>query len=274
MYTVSKRAKEYKQPRGGFLKPSEFKKIKLESKNELYEVENISPGIVGTVVDYMTRYLNNLCAEKAFSISLSGAKMLNMENIAMDLLSQIDGLNEKSIIAACKLVGFDTVLRAGKITYRPIEEINPDQNTIFNIMEMIERTKQFTELYGPIVLDGITFLGGYTETVISGDADFMTEDTIWDFKVSKNPIKSFQTLQILMYYLMGCKAIKLNIEYDFKNKIKNLGIYNPRLNEVYIKCISEIDKSIIEQVENEVIGYTDKKGDPWLKNILNNMVKK
>lgn len=273
MYTVTKRAKEFKQPRGGFLKPSSFKVINLNDGIILKDNENISPGIVGTVVDYMTRFINDTPVEEAFVISLRGAKILKKENIAKKLLDNINGLDNESILYACKIVGFDTVLRAGPMTYKPIEEINPNEDTIFNIITMIKRTQAFLKEYGPIVAEGMTFLGGYTPTVISGDADFMTEDTIWDLKVTKNPIKSSQTLQILMYYLMGCKAIQLNTEYDFKNKIKKLGIYNPRKNEVYIKDISEIDSHTIEQVESEVIGYGKDVIDPYLKGMFEKLNK-
>lgn len=54
---------------------------------------------------------------------------------------------------------------------------------------MIERALKFFERYGPKILDGFTFEGGYTYIVSSGDGDFITEDTLWDFKVSKLPIK-------------------------------------------------------------------------------------
>ena len=272
MYTVSKRAKEYKQPRGGFLPPNSFETIKLDDGIELKE-ENISPSTVGIAVDYMSRFMEGASVEKAFEISIRGAKIIKKEEKAKELLKGITGLNDKSIISACKLTGFDTVLRAGPITYKPIEEINPDEDTIFNIITMIKRSQNFFKNYGPVINEGMTFLGGYTPTVISGDADFMTENTIWDFKVSKYPIKPPQTLQILMYYLMGCRTIELNAEYDFKNQIKNLGIYNPRKNEVYIKKISDIEKSVILEVEKEVIGYGDKIIDPHLKSILERLWK-
>lgn len=267
MYTVSKRANDYKQPRGGFIPPSTFEKIKIEDGIELKE-ENISPGIIGTVVDYMVRFLNGSLLDEAFAIPMLGAKLLKKEKEASQLLDSIDGLDDNSIIAACKIVAFDAVVRAGVIAYKPIEEINPDEHTVFNIKTMIKRCQKFIENYGPIVDEGMTFIGGYTETVVSGDADFMTEDTIWDLKVTKNAIKSSQTLQILMYYLMGCRTIILNADYDFKNKIKKIGIYNPRLNEIYIKSINEIDEQIIKEVEEQVIGYNSKSIDPHLKSML------
>lgn len=108
MYTVSKRAKEYKQPRGGFLPPSSFKIISLEDTVTLKNQENISPTIVGMTVDYMTRFLEGTTLEEAFKISLQGAELINKANEAELLLKNITGLNKESIIAACKIVGFDS----------------------------------------------------------------------------------------------------------------------------------------------------------------------
>lgn len=270
MYTVSKRAKTYKQPRGGFVNPKSFEESEIFKFEELNEEENISPSIVGTTVDYMTRFLMSGDKKEAFKISLMGAKRLNDNEFkkAKELLNNIKGADNESIINACKLVGYDTALRAGVMAYRPIEEINPDKNTVFNILIMIKRSVNFFEEYGPVVLDGFGFLGGYTKTVISGDADFLTDDTIWDFKVSKNELKSAQTLQLYMYYLMGCRAIQLNAKYEFKDKVKNIGFFNPRLSKVYIKPVSSIDDEIKKEVENDVIGYREKEIDPHLKQLF------
>ena len=273
MYTVSLRAKTYKQPRGGFISPKGFEEYEIFEFEKLYEEENISPSIVGTVVDYMTRFILNHNKEEAFKISIMGAERLSKNDLkkAKALLNNVKGLDNVSLTSACKLVGYDTVLRAGAHTYIPIEEINPDNKTVFNILIMIKRSEKFFHEYGPVILDGFCFLGGYTKTVFSGDADFLTEDTIWDFKVSKNGLKSAQTLQLYMYYLMGCRAIKLNAEYDFKNKIKKLGFFNPRLSKVYIKDILSINEGTKKEVENEVIGYRDNEIDPHLKMILEKM---
>ena len=139
----------------------------------------------------------------------------------------------------------------------PISQINPDSKTIYNILIMIKRSEEFFKEYGPVVLSGFTFQGAYTKIVSSGDADFFTDDTLWDFKVSKNSLNSQQTLQLYMYYLMGCRTDKLNSEYNFKNRIKNIGFFNPRLSKVYIKKVSEIRPDIKKYIETEAIGYED-----------------
>ena len=52
---------------------------------------------------------------------------------------------------------------------------------------------------------------GYTKIVNAGDGDFLTKDTLWDFKVSKSKIDRKQTLQILMYWIMGKHSGKKNL---------------------------------------------------------------
>ncbi|PFR64601.1 hypothetical protein COK29_26985, partial [Bacillus cereus] len=101
-----------------------------------------------------------------------------------------------------------------------------------------------------IVKDGFTFKGGYTPSINTGDGDFLTENTIWDFKVSKSVPTNKHTLQLLIYYLMGVDSI----HSEFK-QIENLGIFNPRLNKVYLLPISTISNEIINEVNTTVIGY-------------------
>lgn len=52
---------------------------------------------------------------------------------------------------------------------------------------MVDRSVEFWKSYGPIVKDGFDFKpNGYARTVDRGDGDYLTADTIWDFKVSLN----------------------------------------------------------------------------------------
>ena len=131
-----------------------------------------------------------------------------------------------------------------------MELIDPDRATIDNIKEMIKRSLYFFKEYGPIIKDGFTFEGGYADTISSGDGDFMNNDTIWDFKVSKNPLTNKHTLQLLIYYLMGLHST----HQEFKN-IEYIGIYNSRLYSVYRYKIDDIPHGVITDIEKYVIGY-------------------
>lgn len=240
------------QPRGGYIKPKDFVTTTLDGggMEDLNPEENITPALVGIAVDYLTRFMSGTPAKEAFGISQLGADAVGESSLFEELVNQIQGLDANSIEAAVKLSGFDSAFRAGVVAYRPVEDINPDEPTIDNIRTMVERSLKFFEAYGPKVLDGLTFQGGYTDRVASGDGDFLTEDTLWDFKVSKKNLMSKYTLQLLMYWRMGLHSI--HPEYQ---NVKYLGVYNPRMNVVYRLDVEAIAPEVIEEVESDVIGY-------------------
>ena len=250
MTSVTQRISLVKQPRGGFLPVKLFSEEKLSDEKELFSQENVSPNLVGLCVDYLSRFMIGSDKERAFEISLLGASLVGMKVQAQKFLSKITGLDDSSIANACKLVGFDVIYRAGMAFYKPVEEIDPDEQTIANIRIMVERSLAFFADYGPVVKDGFDLKGAYTDLITIGDGDFLTADTLWDFKVSKAKPSKTHTLQLLVYYLMGIRSI----HSEFAS-IEYLGLYNPRQNVVYRLGISDIPKETIELVEHEVIGY-------------------
>lgn len=265
MSTVTARINEIKQPKGGYIKLSQFSVEEIADGNILNISENIHPTVIGMAVDYLTRYMMGAKIEKAFEISLRGATIArdcgrNVEE-TKQYLKHIKGLDDDSIINACKMVTFDVWYRNSPsiaTTSKPASETNPDCDTIQNIRIMVERSMSFFKKYGPITKDGFTFeTAGYTKTVNAGDGDFLTNDTLWDFKVSKSNPKSTNTLQVLMYWIMGQHSGK----EEFKG-IKKLGIFNPRLNKIYTLNIEDIPKEIIKTVESDVICY-------WNENLFN-----
>lgn len=250
--SVTRRIKQIKQPRGGYINPRTLGVVTLDDKGTdvLNPEENISPGLIGSAVDYMTRFMLGTPADGAFLISLTGAYLAGEFAKAWLLMEGIKGLDDESIINVVKLTGFDVCFRSSPMGYRPVEIINPDKATIQNVKTMVERSLRFFDTYGPMVLNGFTFKGGYTDTVSSGDGDFTTADTLWDFKVSKVRPKKEHTLQLLMYWRMGLHSI----HPEFCD-ICYLGIYNPRLNEVYRISVDDIPDDVIAEVERDVIGY-------------------
>ena len=278
MSSVTGRIKEIKQPRGGFIRPSEFEAIRLSDENILNEAENVHGSVIGMVVDYLTRFNMGTDVNEAFKISLHGAVLaekLGVEkavNVSRKLAKNIKGLDDKSIINACKLVTFDVWYRnpLNALRAKKYDSINPDNETIQNIKILINRSISFLNEYGPITSDGFTFeplkndrseyekmikikkgsYGGYTAIVSSGYGDFLTNDTLWDFKVAKTKPNNKHTLQLLMYWIMG----QHSGQEKYKN-IKRLGIFNPRLNTVYLLNVKDIPENVIKTVEKEVIGY-------------------
>lgn len=249
--SVTQRIKQVKQPRGGYIKPKELTVVSLgDGAAALNPVENVHASLMGLAVDYMTRFMTGASVTDAFAISLMGAQIIGKMDLAQELLIGIKGLDDESIVRAVKLSGFDVCFRAGIRGYKPIQDINPDADTIANIRIMVQRALHFLDVYGPKILDGFTFEGGYTDTVSTGDGDFTTVDTLWDFKVSKMPVKKEHTLQLLMYWRMGLHSIHSEF-----HDVKYLGIYNPRMNEVSRIAVADISQDVIDEVESEVIEY-------------------
>ena len=212
--------------------------------------ESIAASLVGTAVDYLSRFMDGTAAEEAFEISLLGARAMRMESKAFDLLDDVEGLDDLSITKACQLVGFDSAFRAGPLAYRPVEGIVPDQATIANIRTMVERSLSFFKAFGPVTADGFTMEGAYTATITTGDGDFLTKDTLWDLKVTTGKPNKDHTLQLLIYYLMGRRSIHPEFQ-----TIEKLGIFNPRQNTIYQLPIFKISYQVIKEVEVNVIGY-------------------
>ena len=259
MFSVTSRIKRIKQIYGGYLPKNLLTKIEFDDDKRLNDNEDYDATIIGLVVDYMTRFIISKNKIKSFAISLLGAKraeeLCNKKNAmlkASKYLNGINGLDDDSIINACKLVRYDVFMRNIFDALKTNDEYPiPNKETIDNIKIMVERSIDFLADHGPIISQGFTFEnGGYSKTVSTGDGDYLMKDGIWDFKVSTREPQSKDTLQILMYYIMATHSSN-----DIFNKIKRIGIFNPRLNVSYYINVEDIPKDVIREVEKDVICY-------------------
>ncbi len=279
MKSVTQRVKEIKQPRGGFLPISLFEAIDLNDGVNLYQEENVHSSIVGMAVDYLIRFLNTDFSWRAFRTSMIGAStaekngIIGSKDVAKKLLANIKGLDDDSIVNACKLVSFDVWY--GNLLYAQnaskYSDINPNDETIQNIRIIINRSLNFFKQYGPIIKYGFNFFpansndnnsygdilinghgscGGYSGFVTLGEGDYLTSDTMWEFKTNKKKPSSQHTLQLLMYWIMGQHS-----EQDIFKNISKIGFFNPRLNVIYLLEVSKIPYDIIKVIEDEVICY-------------------
>ncbi len=177
MVSVTQRIKQIKQARGGYLPVKTFTVTTLDDGQVLNPEESIAASLVGTAVDYLSRFMDGTAVEEAFEISLLGARAMRMEAKAFGLLDDVKGMDDLSITRACQLAGFDSAFRADPLAYRPVEGIVPDQATIANIRIMVERSLSFFKAFCPVTADGFTMEGAYTATITTGDGDFLTKDT-------------------------------------------------------------------------------------------------
>lgn len=250
LFSVTNRIKNISQPRLGYLPIKKLQKMNFFDKYTINEVDSAYKSIQGMAVDYLTRFMNGESKNAAFQISLQGAAKVDDLNHAYKLLNNINGLDTVSIYNACQLVGYDVALRKGTDYYTSVDKIIPTEGLIQNIIIMVNRSLAFWKEVGPVVLNGFTFEGGYNDIISNGDGDYLTNDTLWDFKVSKSAPTIDQTLQLLVYYILGIHSI----HQEFKS-IKKLGIFNPELNTAYTVSISGIPDETFYKVSKDVIGY-------------------
>lgn len=255
--SVTRRIQDVVQPPGGFIDPRMLKETVLDDGKILGE-ENIPPTIVGLAVDYLTRWVMGSSLSEAFIISVIGGMFGGKAEDVAEHMCGIRGLDDESIENACRTCMYDSYYRARRAPKTDPFMTFVNHQTCENIRTMVQRSKTFFETYGPIVESGLEFPGAFTDTVNAGDGDYLTDTTIWDFKVSKNIPTKEHTLQLAMYYIMG----KHSTDNHFKT-VKNIGIFNPRLNKVYTLNMSEIPKETMRRIEIEVIGYRESEYIEW-----------
>ena len=262
MYSVTERIKQVKHP-VRFIKVSDFTKIQFEDGKTLAPYENIDGSLMGRVVDYLTRTAVSGDLRGAFHYSIEGAKYADKiesryggraDNLkeAERLLSEIRGFDNTSIIIASRLAWYDLWYRKPEAAMRyGRQDIFPDTPTVWNIRRMVRRSMEFLKSCGSAVKFDFTFEpDGYTQTVSSGDGDFLTADTLWDMKVLRSRPTTTHALQVLVYWVMGKHSGQ-----KIYSVITKIGLFNPRLNEEYVLDMSKVSPEVIKSVESEILCY-------------------
>ena len=185
---------------------------------------------------------------------LLGARLVGQGEYAESLLSRVTDFSPASARAACLLLDFDAASRRGPQYWRPRRMV-PDDATYFNLTRMVARSRAFFDEYGPVVWDGFDFEGGYTDRITSGSGDFLTADTLWDFKVSSYRPNPMYTLQLLVYWRMGLHSV-----HDEYRMVRRLGFFNPRRDEVWLLDVDRIDDRLVDWTDHELIGYPKTNG--------------
>lgn len=257
MASVTHITRSAHQPRGGYIPLDSFEEQAFEDALPFDGDYSIVPGTLGTTVDYLSRALLGFSVKKAFKIALMGARIIGAKEAgyANDLANQLQDaidsgdLSDEDIRNAVKLARYDAAYRAGAKSHNPNEGAVVDEKTVSDIRTLVKRTVSFFEENGPVVDVGITFEGGYGGNIDSGDADLMTEDTLWDLKTSKDKPGPSDTLQLAVYYLLMLRSSK----EEFK-KVRRLGVFNPRLNKSWTIDVLDIDESVMDLVQTEIMG--------------------
>ena len=287
-HTVTYFTRRAKQPHGGYLPLKLMQKIQIDDDFTMYpaDEENLYPSIVGELVEALTAYLTGEPAEQAFGLPEYCDNLDLAVEAGMDDPDWMSGrfpdsfvspeLTDAELLNVCEFfTQWHAVSRGNKW-----DGVLPNAATLHNLRVMAFRAKTFFDVNGPVVEHHFDFAGpdyepynpewksgkklgedlwyipddensGYDDKIWFGWGDFLTADTIWDMKVSKNKLTTKHTLQVVAYWILG-KRSRLP---KFEN-VSKVGLYNPRLNCAYVCVMGEtlsmddiktIDREVIEQ---------------------------
>lgn len=250
--TVSDRLKTVKQPEGGFLNPALMTLTVLgEGAEVLNRGEAINPDLAETAVYYLWMFMLGRPADRAFNTCVYAALLEDKDDIAFELISGIKKLDRESVVNAVNVCGFDVCYKA-EVPYSEVDMMTPDDATIDNIIMMVKRALAFSDEQGIASIGPVGFDGGYSATVRNGFGDFVSVDTIWNFRTSWSMPDERDTLRVLMYWRLFMHSSCAEAE---KQRIRFIGIFNPRRNEVYRIAVANIPDDLIVTLDRDVIEY-------------------
>lgn len=258
MSCVTSVVKKYKQPRGGFISLKDYD-IKQYDDGIILNKENIGANLIGTAVDYIFRFYKTLDFIDSFHTIYFSIKSNKtdkaIEKIFENYFKEVINIKQEKILTPgiinilIKISAYDSVARG----FYPIyNEPFPDDDTINNVITMVKRCDNYFK-NNVIEYGGRFNVNSYNDHITSGDYDLLTNDTIYDLKVSKNNITTIHSLQVLAYYYMSK-------EYNddlFKN-VNKIGFFNPRLNKSYIYDMENFKYE--NEIREKVLLYPITKG--------------
>lgn len=255
---VAVRARMVVQPAGGFLPLSLFDRVALGDPCGLRPARGFPPALEGLAVDYLVRAASGVPVRDAFRVPLLGARLVRESDRAERLAGMVRGFDDRSVGAALLLCAYDAASRRGPERWRRPRLAWPSEAVVWNVRRMVARARAFLDVYGPVVWEGFSFDGAYTELVTSGSGDYLTGDGLWDMKVSRYAPNPVYTLQILMYWRMGLRSV----HHERYAPVRRLGLFNPRLDEAWMVDMDRIPDEVREVVDRDVIGYGRDDPDP------------
>lgn len=249
---VTSRIASIVPPAGGYV-PLSLLSETVTDDHVLTVPGTLRADVVGQCVQYYATLLYTGDESKATEISRMGIMMMTDEQREeyLDLCHRlsVEDDERRRIGIMYAISSYDELFRAGRFTKGPVgPDISDDEADI-----LLEVSKRVVALMArhPVVSIEVTFPGGYTDTIVSGDADILCSDCLWDVKVSKYPPTRDNLLQVLVYYLMGMHSNECH-RYE---GIGRIGIYNPLLGREYTVELSDIPDDVRDEVERKVIGY-------------------
>ncbi len=297
MYTIEQRANSYKQPYGGFIGIRHFVQTQLENTEELSDVylNTVPHNIIGSTVDYLTRFMLGEPKKKAFAIPIRGVQLASKQ-CKMEAMKDETQQKKKNLFQEFidKLTSFvkksreddqaKIILKDGKAILNKINGLDDESIAAacqIASFDVFYRHPDYAELtyrrYKDIddfaihdikvmVNRGLQFFEQYgpvtaTDFSFKGGTTQTVTDGIGDY-LTRDCLWVFTasqrkpTTKHLLQILMFWIMGKHSDQKIF-NKITKIGIFNARLNMVYQLDMHTLSDDMIKTVERDVIGYEE-----------------
>ncbi|WP_436340302.1 hypothetical protein ACSF83_05280 [Lactobacillus johnsonii] len=241
--------------------PKDFKlthyRLMTDDKSDLQgDEESLKPTLMGTLIDYLTRIViyKDL---KAFDFIKNTKNKKLIQQLKKDF-KDIDytQLTQENIKLVTRLCLFEHSFRGNEYIDPLKENIEINTLTCDHIKIMLNRANNFFNKFGHPVLTQYkcsitTSLKEKTYVEVYGDGDYLLQDALVDFKVSKNGPTQDYVRQLLIYYI-GLVGKDLKKKKVKREKIKYLIIFNPRLDMFYKLDLESISEASLGEVNKNI----------------------
>lgn len=232
-------------------------RLMTDDKTDLQgDEESLKPTLLGTLIDYLTRIViyKDL---KAFDFIKNTKNKKLIQQLKKDF-KDIDytQLTQENIKLVTRLCLFEHSFRGNEYIDPLKENIEINTLTCDHIKIMLNRANNFFNKFGHPVLTQYkcsitTSLKEKTYVEVYGDGDYLLQDALVDFKVSKNGPTQDYVRQLLIYYI-GLVEKDLKKKKVKREEIKYLIIFNPRLDMFYKLDLESISEASLGEVNKNI----------------------
>lgn len=245
MKTIYEQIKSISQPIGGFINPKNVPYTILPTKDHIDDRESLETYEMLALIKLIFHYVDTKFSRYILEDQLKFFKNSKNTSLGKNIINNISELDNQDINNIYYLIQLKNIDMTVKDTSELSQLTEPD---LYNIHIYIKRYTEFTSTLKKPIKHHIRY--NNTPYIKSDVIELISQDSLWDFTLSrKNPTKN-QFLSLLVQYVILSRTIGFN-------KIKTIGLFNPRTNILYTINTQTVDPDLIKICEKDLLGYKE-----------------